>query len=106
MFSTRGRYFKYLGWLLMVLTHGTFDAFCDFEEADVLGKCSFRASCQLVPPNPLDSEMSGVAKQICNMNRTGSHLQLVNGIGNSFFHCVGDAEPSRSCVALPATRQP
>ena len=74
MFSTRGRYFKYLGWLLMVLTHGTFDAFCDFEEADVLEKCSFRASCQLVPPNPLDSEMSGVAKQICNMNRTGSHL--------------------------------
>eukprot|EP00913_Durusdinium_trenchii_P009316 g8754.t1 len=39
------RWAKYLGWALMVVAHGSFDAFLTFNQAVPLHECYFRATC-------------------------------------------------------------
>ncbi|CAJ1336134.1 unnamed protein product [Effrenium voratum] len=90
MFSPgKPKFVKYIGWALMVLGHGTYDAFCTFQSQLDLDSCFTRATCIL--------DITGV--EICEFSKSAPLMRCL---------CPGTAvvnEDTRKC-AVNATVAP
>lgn len=80
------RWAKYLGWALMVVAHGSFDAFLTFNQAVPLHECYFRATCdQTTRKCTIDKK--GMLRLSCIMSPDVPNSPLHEPISESVDTC-------------------
>ncbi|CAK9079297.1 unnamed protein product [Durusdinium trenchii] len=82
MFSERKRPFvKFIGWILMVICHGTYDAFCTFQSELDIKDCFTRASCTY------DYD-KGEEECVFSESGTLAHCSCISSVNESTHKCT------------------